>query len=1049
MDADGTERERALEARIARLEARLARLEDPTEAARGVVAATPAPAASPSTPTYWQVPGSAQTPPLFPAPSAGRSRLWPKMRLPAPGPLAAEISAQRPSVISAGPAWAAPTIASAPAPEGPDPRASSEPVRSWRTAFPIALPDLSGSFNDIEARLAGRALAWVGGLALVLGAIFFLSLAFSRGWIGPELRVGLGLVAGSVAMAGGGVLLDRGNRLVGHVLTPVGLAVISISLVAATSLYGLIPVGFGLAGALICAVAAAVIAIRSDSQIVALFGLIAVLAAPPLMDATPNLVTLLFVATVLVGTTAVALWRSWPWLPPVAFVLSVLQAAAWVRSDPGPAIGLLGIGVYWLLNIVAAGGEAFRRRRHELSTSSASLLLANVAFVIWAGFSVLSGDLLAYRGFFLVLVAAAHLVFGGYFVVRDGERNLFGLLAIGTGVASLTMAAPVQLGASAVPIAWTAEAVALAWLAARRGHPYSALVSAVLYAMAGGYLVWLYSDLRPTSGVPFADAAGASLGFFMAGVATGLWFARDRSLRSGLAAFGLLIAASCATEVLDPPASVFFLTVLMVVGASVWLALQTLPSAPIAWQTDGLIPTMVRDIGAVWNWRRSTNALLPLAGLLVGLDATARLVGPVQADAFTRIGQGVPFADPAGAALAIYIGGLVMVAWVSGVSWVREPLAVAGLLVTAWACAVELDGVVLVAALAALMVAGLALWRGLAAIPRDPPVVIARAASIDVTPDLFLPAAALLVGSLAAIHVLAIELPVVRFGGVVPPNVPFTDAGAVAALILVVAVLAGGAIVGGARARRVSILFAGGVVAYAIPFEVYAWAVAALWVGLGALALVIGRVDRPARGAFVIADSGLMIAAASVAVTIVADPARLIVADAAVAPLVGLQSIVALGAVVAGFAALAREGRRDGWGRYMGIVSAVTLIHLLSVAVVDIFATQVGGTTGTDELRTQGQVALSVLWAVLGVFGFVAGLWLLSDDFRHGGLALLAVATAKVFLFDLSALDVAYRVISLIALGLLLLASAWLWQRLQPRVVRPAGPAGGAGDPPG
>ena len=67
---------------------------------------------------------------------------------------------------------------------------------------------------------------------------------------------------------------------------------------------------------------------------------------------------------------------------------------------------------------------------------------------------------------------------------------------------------------------------------------------------------------------------------------------------------------------LDPPASVFFLTVLMVVGASVWLALQTLPSAPIAWQTDGLIPTMVRDIGAVWNWRRSTNALLPLAGLL-------------------------------------------------------------------------------------------------------------------------------------------------------------------------------------------------------------------------------------------------------------------------------------------------------------------------------------------------------------------------------------------------------------------------------------------------
>ena len=43
----------------------------------------------------------------------------------------------------------------------------------------------------------------------------------------------------------------------------------------------------------------------------------------------------------------------------------------------------------------------------------------------------------------------------------------------------------------------------------------------------------------------------------------------------------------------------------------------------------------------------------------------------------------------------------------------------------------------------------------------------------------------------------------------------------------------------------------------------------------------------------------------------------------------------------------------------------------------------------------------------------------------------MALATAKVFLFDLSALDVAYRVISLFVLGLLLLASAWLWQRNQ------------------
>ena len=109
----------------------------------------------------------------------------------------------------------------------------AEPMPGWVTYEPafrlpprLRLPDMSGSLTEIEARLTGQTLAWVGGLALVLGAIFFLSLAFSRGWIGPELRVLIGLAAGSIAIAGGAFFMERGNRLLGHVLTPVGLATI-------------------------------------------------------------------------------------------------------------------------------------------------------------------------------------------------------------------------------------------------------------------------------------------------------------------------------------------------------------------------------------------------------------------------------------------------------------------------------------------------------------------------------------------------------------------------------------------------------------------------------------------------------------------------------------------------------------------------------------------------------------------------------------------------------------------------------------------------------
>ena len=345
------------------------------------------------------------------------------------------------------------------------------------------------SLADLEARLTGRALAWVGGLALVLGAIFFLSLAFTRGWIGPEARVIIGLIAGAVSLGAGAVFMDRRNRLLGHVLTPVGLAVISISLVGATRLYGLIPVELGLLLALASSIAAAAVAVRANSPIVAAFGLIAVLAAPPLLGATPDVVTLAFVAVVLVGTTGVALWRSWPWLPTVAFLLAAPQLASWITGDPALVAGVIGLVGFWLINLIAAAGEEARRHRDDLSASSATLMLANAAFLVWAGFALLDGDLVTYRGPFLVLIALAHLAVGLAFVRRDGDADLFGLLTIGTGLAALAMAAPVQFGADAIPIAWTAEAVALAWVASRRGHPYSAIVASGLYVLAGAYLV--------------------------------------------------------------------------------------------------------------------------------------------------------------------------------------------------------------------------------------------------------------------------------------------------------------------------------------------------------------------------------------------------------------------------------------------------------------------------------------------------------------------------------------------------------------------------------
>jgi hypothetical protein len=65
---------------------------------------------------------------------------------------------------------------------------------------------------------------------------------------------------------------------------------------------------------------------------------------------------------------------------------------------------------------------------------------------------------------------------------------------------------------------------------------------------------------------------------------------------------------------------------------------------------------------------------------------------------------------------------------------------------------------------------------------------------------------------------------------------------------------------------------------------------------------------------------------------------------------------------------------------------------------------------------------------------------------RHIGFGLLALATARVFVVDLAAMDVAYRAIVLAGLGVLLLVSAWLYTHThgpEARNARCSGPAHG------
>ncbi len=322
-----------------------------------------------------------------------------------------------------------------------------------------------------------------------------------------------------------------------------------------------------------------------------------------------------------------------------------------------------------------------------------------------------------------------------------------------------------------------------------------------------------------------------------------------------------------------------------------------MPAGPIAWQTDELTSRVARILGSL---RPLSSPVLGGTLVFVGASATAALVLGPFGSPFEPAPDGTPFVNAAGAGLLAYLVGLAAIVLLSDRPDLRRPLTALGLFVVAWACPSELDGLPLVLVWAALMVLGLGIWYRLV----DRSSVARATASGQVDAErllaLAIPGVALAAGVLAGLHVMGTELPLSRFGEVVPPGIPFSDAGAAAAGILVLATLLGGALAGPGRDRRVAIVVAAAMVMYAIPYEVYAWAVVILWCGLGVGALGIVRFDPAGRITYLASAVFAIAAAAATAVWIAAPPARLVVSAAGVEPVVALQSAAALGVVAPG-----------------------------------------------------------------------------------------------------------------------------------------------------
>ena len=144
---------------------------------------------------------------------------------------------------------------------------------------------------------------------------------------------------------------------------------------------------------------------------------------------------------------------------------------------------------------------------------------------------------------------------------------------------------------------------------------------------------------------------------------------------------------------------------------------------------------------------------------------------------------------------------------------------------------------------------------------------------------------------------------------------------------------------------------------------------------------------------------------------------------------------------IAVLAAIAFYGKRYASEQELVFVDiAVIGVNLLALLALtweasDYFDRQMPTRFNRNNFALNSQIALarsftySAIWLVYGAALMAIGFWKRSPFVRWQALILIALTTGKVFLYDVSQLGGSYRIVSFIALGVVLLGISFVYQR--------------------
>ncbi|HET6442240.1 MAG TPA: DUF2339 domain-containing protein [Phycisphaerae bacterium] len=442
------------------------------------------------------------------------------------------------------------------------PQPPAPPVVPPARAAPEIAPAPGKKFR-LEEAIGLKVFAWVGVIAILIGASLFVKYAYDQGWFGrhPWIRVVIPTVFGLALLGAGEVFAHKAYRALARVSTGGGVAALYWAAFTAWARFEqpLISEPVAWAFMAVITVAAILLSVRYASLTIALFSLVGGLVAPVLISPArdPGHTLFLYMLGVNAGVLALAYWKKWRVLNVLALVGTIANLSFWLTKhywhgetavEKLPFI-VAYLTIFWFVYFLL-GIVYHLLGRRDPSRLDLPVTMINIVWYFSILYALLRADYHYWLGPAAAILGAVYLA-QGLAIRRWAPKDArLVLLQVAQALGLLTLAIPIQLEGIWIPMAWAAEATILVWLGCRLKDWKVRAVGLMVHAASIVALAWFADEAWDTKGMLVLNARTATFAAVGLALALSAWLHRRLERRPAVETVFMTLAAGAAHAIL-------------------------------------------------------------------------------------------------------------------------------------------------------------------------------------------------------------------------------------------------------------------------------------------------------------------------------------------------------------------------------------------------------------------------------------------------------------------------------------------------------------------